>query len=239
MKKFAVAALVLGVSSLMSVAQAAPVTVDAATYTLTYDNSFLAGVPTVGVAGDAVTFSGATAVAVSPLLGSPSIASYSIDSYEGRPFPIILTAKAGFKITGLTETISGLYNVGVSPAIAGSAMSGAGFQSFWVANDVVQGNSGNQLLGNVSSDTQPFTSSGAYDVSGALALASSANKVNLSATGFMIFANTTGSALAQTTLSSYKLNVQTAAVPEPEMFGLMLAGLGVAAFSLRRHRAVR
>ncbi len=239
MKKFAVAALVLGVSSLMSVAHAAPVTVDAATYTLTYDNSFLAGVPTVGVVGDAVTFSGATAVAASPLLGSPSIASYSIDSYEGRPFPIILTAKAGFKITGLTETVSGLYNVGVSPTAAGSAMSGAGFQSFWVANDVVQGNSGNQLLGSVSSDTQPFTSSGAYDVSGALALASSADKVNLSATGFMIFANTTGSALAQTTLSSYKLNVQTAAVPEPEMFGLMLAGLGVAAFSLRRHRTVR
>ncbi|HEX5371640.1 MAG TPA: PEP-CTERM sorting domain-containing protein [Aquabacterium sp.] len=239
MKKFAVAALMLGVSSVMSVANAAPVTVDAATYTLTYDDSFLAGSPSVGVAGDAVTFAGATAVTTSPLLGTPSIASYGIDSYNGNPFPIILTAKAGFKITGLTETISGLYNASVSPTAAGTAMSGAGFQSFWVANDVVQGNSGNQLLANLSSDTQPFSSTGAYDVSGSLALASSASKVNLSATGFMIFSNATGAALAQTTLSSYKLNVQTSAVPEPEMFGLMLAGLGVAAFSLRRHRAVR
>lgn len=239
MKKFAVAALMLGVSSLMSVAQAAPVTVDAATYTLTYDDSFLSGSPTVGVAGDAVTFGGATAVAASPLLGSPSFVSYGIDSYNGKPFPIILTAKSGFKITGLTETVSGLYNAAVSPTAAGTAMSGAGFQSFWVANDVVQGNSGNKLLANLSSDAQPFSSTGAYDVTGALSLASSASKVNLSATGFMIFANASGTGLAQTTLSSYKLNVQTSAVPEPEMLGLVLAGLGVAAFSLRRHSAVR
>ncbi|MBI5925767.1 MAG: PEP-CTERM sorting domain-containing protein [Aquabacterium sp.] len=239
MKKFAVAALMLAVSSSMSVANAAPVTVDAATYTLTYDNSFLAGVPSVGVVGDAVTFGGASAVAASPLLGTPSVAAYAIDSYNGNPFPIIVTAKAGYKITGLTETVSGLYNAFVSPTAAGTAMSGAGFQSFWVANDVVQGNSGSQLLANVSADAQPFSASGAYDVSGTLALASSASTVNMSATGFMIFADATGSGLAQTSLSSYKLNVQTAAVPEPEMLGLMLAGLGVAVFSLRRHRVVR
>lgn len=229
----------LGVSSLTSVAQAAPVTVNAGTYTLTYDDSFLAGTPSVSVAGDAVTFSGATAVAASPLLGAPSITSYAIDSYNGRPFPIFLTAKTGYTITGLTETVSGAYNAFVSPTAAGTAMSGAGFQSFWIANDVVQSNSGSQVLANVNSSTQPFSASGSYDVAGSLALASSASTVNLSAVGLMIFANASGNGLAQTTLSSYKLNVQTAAVPEPEMFGLVLAGLGVAAFSLRRHRTVR
>jgi len=90
-------------------------------------------------------------------------------------------------------------------------MSGAGFQSFWVANDVVQGNSGSQVLANLSSDAQPFASNGAYDVSGALTLASSASKVNLSATGFMIFANATGAALAQTSFFWNKLKLRTSA----------------------------
>ncbi len=239
MKKFSAIALVLGMSSVMSAVNAAPVTVSAATYTLTYDDSFLSGVPALAIVGDAVTFSGATAVASSPLLGAPSVTAYAIDSYDGKPFPIMLAAKAGFSITGLTETISGLYNASVSSTATGNAQSGASFQSYWVANNVVQGNSGSQLLANLSSDTQPSSATGSYDASGVLALASASDKVNLSATGLTIFADASGSGLAQTTLSSYKLNVQTAAVPEPETLSLAMVGLGIALFSIRRQGKAR
>jgi len=244
-KKFAVAALSLAVISTMSVAHAAPVIVDAATYTLTFDDSFLGGTPTVNVSGDAVDFSGATAVAMSPLLGSPSYAQYGIDSYNGRPFPIIVTAKAGYKITGLSESISGEYAAGVdTSSIGDTAMAGAGFQSFWVANGTVQSNSASQILADlqvipgrdgVADVTSPYT------LTGSLILDAAATNVKLSAIGTGVFAMANGSsfAYAQTSLSNYTVNVQTTAVPEPEVYGLMLAGLAVVGVSLSRRRTAR
>jgi hypothetical protein len=237
-KKSAVAALVLGVSSLLSVAQAAPVTVDASTYTLTYDDSFLTvapGVtPSVTAVGDVVTFSGASVGVGAPLLGNPFVqVSYGIDSYNGRPFPIILTAKAGYKITSVSEALSGSYYGVVSPEAEGSAMAGTNLNSYWIGDDdVVLNNGGSNLFLNL---TAPGTAQGTYTAGGTLALAPT-QRARLSAIDFFMFATAAGSGMAQSSITRYNLNVQTAAVPEPETYALVLAGLMVAGVAVRRAR---
>ncbi|MDO9235090.1 MAG: PEP-CTERM sorting domain-containing protein [Aquabacterium sp.] len=228
MKKFATTALSLLILGAVSLAHAAPVVVDAGTYTLTYDSSFLGFAPTVSVSGDAVSFSGGT-MSVNAVGNDDQSASFALDSYNGNPFPIFLSAKAGYKIAGLSETLSGSYDVDVS---VGSVQSGAGFVSYWVSGGVVQGNSGSKLL----ADTTSASVNGDYAASSAFSFASPTQLASLSAISLASFAKTTGDGVAFVSANKYSVNVQTTAVPEPETVTLMLAGLGVACFRTSRNR---
>jgi hypothetical protein len=221
-------------------ANAVPVTIDAGTYLLTYDDSFM---PTVTVgAGGGVTFSGASLLASDAGDATPtSYAVASLDSYGSNPILITVTAKAGYTITGLTESILGNYtdsNNGVS----GYAVSSAAFSSFWLTSSDVQWNNAGTVVGMAQALSGKQTVSGTYTVSGALDLAGATSLLQLSAISLMASADAVGGSYATTSLSSYLLNVQTSAtsvVPEPESLGLVFAGLGIVGLQLARRRGAR
>ncbi|MGC4062263.1 MAG: PEP-CTERM sorting domain-containing protein [Aquabacterium sp.] len=235
MKKFAVAVLSLGLLGALPAAQAATVSVDAGTFIFSYDDSFLAGSSFSNV-GNSFTFGGLGLAATSVGgVNELDIASKSADGYFNVGYPITITAKAGYQIIGLTESVSGRYE-----AVAGSAqdaMSGlsGSLLSRWVyANGVVPlGQNMPYQTGYVVAGQDGI--SGEYKASGSLDFLPVITSEGL-APGSIVLSSLYLQALAMShgngsgavaTLNQYQIGVQTAAVPEPESVALLLAGLGV------------
>ena len=220
-------------------ANAVPVTIDAGNYLLTYDTSFL---PTVSVdASGGVTFSGASLLASDSGDATPtSYAVASADSYGSNPTLISITAKAGYTITGLTESVLGSYTDS-NDGVSGYAVSSAAFSSFWLSDSNVQWNNAGTVVGLAQALSGQQTVSGSYTVSSALDLTGSTSFLQLSAISLMASADAVGGSYASTSLSGYLLNVQTttSVVPEPESLGLVLAGLGIVGVRLSRRRGAR
>jgi hypothetical protein len=124
--------LSLGLLGALPSAQAAAVSVDAGTFTFTYDDSFLAG-SSFSSAGGVFTFSGLNYLATAVGNATPTDSSGgTFDGYYGKPAPILITPKAGYQITGLTESIAGRYAAaagGEQGSMAGAAGSAL---SYWV-----------------------------------------------------------------------------------------------------------
>jgi hypothetical protein len=244
-KKFAVAALSLGLLGALPAAQAATVSVDAGTFVFSYDDSFLAGSSFSNV-GNSFTFGGLglTATAVGDV-NEMDVASKSADGYLGVGFPITITAKAGYQITGLTESVAGRYE-----AVAGSAQDAAAglsgsLVSRWVYADGVVPlgqNTPSQVgfvLAGQNGISGTYTASGTLDFLPVIASEGLApGSIVLSSLYLQAFAaaHGTGSG-AVATLDHYQIGVQTAAVPEPESVALLLAGLAVVgAAAVRRSK---
>jgi len=245
-KKIAVAVLSLSLLGALPSAHAAAVSVDAGTFTFTYDDSFLAGA-SFSSAGGVFTFSGLSYQAAA--LGdavTQATSGGTFDGYFGKPTPILITPKAGYQITGLTESISGRYSAAAGAdqgSIAGAAGSAI---SYWVYQNGVT-----PLGPNVVSQAAVVFAGdaqigGNYSVSGSLnflpVIASehlAPGAIILSATDIRASALAFGARSgAAATLNQYQIGVQTAAVPEPEVLALVLAGLGVVGLRLGRRNQV-
>jgi hypothetical protein len=244
-KKFAVIALSLGFMGVLPAAQATPVTVDAGTFTLTYDSSYLAG-SSFSFDGGVFSFTGALANVSASAAGTPeSYAGGSFNGWNGGVYPILLTPKAGYQIAGVAEAVSGIYSIdgGVAGGSGGAVVLG-GFVSNWLLLDGVytlgqnvQGNMFTALAGQVQGESA-FKVGGAVDFSAAMSsLKLSPGAVVLSSIDFSFGALASGAgASASGTAEQYQLSVKTSMVPEPESLGLLLAGLGVVGFKLSRRQ---
>lgn len=250
MKPVALALLSLSALAATPVVQAAPVNVDAGQYVITYDDAFLTGA-TVSFSSGLLRFDGLMVDAtVNFWSGGEPVANYiAFNSYEGRPFPLVLTPKAGFQISGLTETVTGLYALSGSGAAGQQEwgpLAGIGAASYWLHQPSM-----NMLGLNVSVDGPrtlqdgvvagggELLGSGSLDVLAEMqtqGLAPGAIALSAIELGAVAFAPAEGSA-AHVRLTGYQLGVQVTAVPEPEVLGLMLAGLGVVGVSMARRRA--
>ncbi len=235
MKKFAIAVMSLGLLGALPVAQAASVTVDAGNYFLSYEDTFLPGA-SVSVAGGVVTFGGldySTFAIGDAIPANGTIGSF--DSYGGKPFPIVITAKTGYALSGLVESVAGDHRAVAGDAQDAQAGVMAGLVSRWVTvngTDPLGQNTPYQLVSLASGQA----SSGAFNATGALAFSTS-GPIGLSALDLLAGAGATGQgSAAYVTLSQYKIGVQTTAVPEPEVLALVLAGLGVVGYRARRHQ---
>lgn len=229
MKKFAVVALSLGLLGALPVAQAAAVSVDAGSFVLSYEDTFLPG-SSVSVNAGVVTFSGLAyeALAVNGVSGIYG----SFNGYAGLPYPIIITPKAGFDIAGLTESIGGAFRASAGEP-DGQAGAIAGLVSRWVkldGADILGQNTPSQLLANLSAGQ---TAAGNYNVSGSLNIGS-AGAIALSSLELIGGAGAVGQSTAYLSLAQYQVGVQTTAVPEPEVLAMVLAGFGVVCMKLRR-----
>ncbi|MBI2733429.1 MAG: PEP-CTERM sorting domain-containing protein [Aquabacterium sp.] len=237
MKKFAIAALSLGLLSAWPVAQAAPVTVDAGNYLLSYEDTFLPGA-TVSVAGGVVTFGGLD-YSTFAIGGSIELNGTmgSFDSYLGKPFPIVITAKTGYTLSGLTEWLVGEHRSVAGDEQGAHAGAVAGLVSRWVTvngTDPLGQNTPYQSL--VLGSGQ--ASAGAFNASGALTFSSS-GPIGLAALDLLVGAGAHGQGSASyVKVGQYQIGAQTTAVPEPQVLALVLAGLGVVGLRARRHRAV-
>jgi PEP-CTERM motif len=240
-KKFAVIALSLGLLGALPTVQATPVSVDAGTFTFTYDDSFLAG-STFSTNGGLFTFSNLLYAAVAASPDVPvAAAGDNFNGWNGGIYPIVLTPKAGYQITGLTESASGAY---LAVGGEGSAGVGGGFISNWLLLDGVyslgqnvQGAGVMVTAGQV--DSKPsFTVGGSLDFAQVMAAQNlQPGSVVLSSIDFSIYAAADGQgAAAGGWIKQYQLGITTAAVPEPETLGLLLAGLGVVGFKLGRRK---
>lgn len=234
MKKFAIAVLSLGLLGALPTAQAAAVTVDAGNYLLSYEDTFLPGA-TVSVSGGVVTFGGLN-YNTSAVGGSVEVNGTigSFDSYGSNPFPIVITAKAGYVFSGLVESVSGEHRATAGEAQDAQAGISAGLVSRWVTVEGVE-----PLGQNTPYTVIPVgpgqSSSGAFIASGALTFAS-AGPIGLSAIDLMAAAGATGQgSSASVSVNQYKIGAQVTAVPEPEVIALVLAGLGVVGYRTRRH----
>lgn len=236
MKKFAIAALSLGLLSAGSVAQAASVTVDAGTYLLSYEDTFLPGA-TVSVAGGVVTFGGLD-FGTFAIGGSVEVngAVSSFDSYSGKPFPIVITAKSGYSLSGLTESLAGDHRAVAGDSQDAQAGVVAGLVSRWVTVNGTDPLGQNTPYQSVALSAGQ-TSAGAFNASGALAF-SSTGPVGLAALDLLVGAGASGQgSAAYVKVNQYQIGAQTTAVPEPQVLALVLAGLGVVGMRARRHRA--
>lgn len=236
MKKFAIAALSLGLLSAGAVAQAASVTVDAGNYFLSYEDTFLPGA-TVSVAGGVVTFGGLDystfaiggSIPVNGVIGS-------FDSYGGKPFPIVITAKTGYTLSGLTESLGGDHRAVAGDSQDAEAGVVAGLVSRWVTvngTDPLGQNTPYQTVALGSGQA----SAGAFNASGSLGFASS-GPIGLAALDLLVGAGASGQGSASyVKMSQYQIGAQTTAVPEPQVLALVLAGLGVVGLRARRQQA--
>ena len=226
-------------------AQATPVTVDAGTFTLTYDDSFLAGT-SFSLVGSVFSFSGALAsVSASASGTSESYAGGSFNGWNGGVYPIVLTPKAGYQIAGVAESVSGTYSIDGGVAGGdGAAVVLGGFVSNWVLLDGVytlgqnvKGTMVTALAGQTEVDAK-FNVGGDVDFTAAIgALKLSPGAVVLSSIDFSFGALASGTgASASGTAEQYQLSVKTSMVPEPELLGLLLAGLGVVGLKLSRRQ---
>lgn len=231
MNKFAIAALAAGLLGGLASAQAATVSIDAGDYVLSYEDTFLTGA-TVSASGGVVTFSNLSFNTYA--LGGITEVNSSIgsfDSYGGKPFPIVITAKSGLNITGLTESAGGEYRANAVDAQGGLAGAAGGLVSRWVTA------SGADLLGQNTPNAVALLQAGESMAGSFLATGSigftSSQAIALSALDLIINAGAFGEGSASyVSLTKYQIGVQTAAVPEPEVLALALAGLAVLA--LRR-----
>lgn len=241
MKKFAVALLSLGLLGALPAAQAASVTVDAGTYTFSYDDSFLAG-SSFSSSGNTFTFSnlGYLASALGGVVDM-NTSGGTFDSYN-KPFPIVITPKAGYQITGLSELVSGRYTAAAGSDAGSAAGASGGLVSYWVyANGVTPlgQNTPNQVAF-VTDGQNPiggaYTASGTLDFTPVIASEHLApGAVVLSALDLRATALAFGAGSgADASLNVYQIGVQTAAVPEPEVLALVLAGLGVVGLRMGR-----
>lgn len=237
MKKFAVVALSLGLLGALPVAQAAAVSVDAGSFVLSYEDTFLPGA-SVSVSAGVVTFSGLGYSTYVPGYAPGGFNGFvgSFDSY-GKPYPIIITAKAGFDIASLTESVSGEF-LAKAVGQGSQAGAGAGLVSRWVTldgADLLGQNSPNQQLAGVTADQ---VANGNYTVSGSLNIGVP-GAIALSALDLIGGVGAIGAygTVARVSISQYQIGVQTAAaVPEPGALALVLAGVGVVGLKLRRSK---
>jgi hypothetical protein len=246
-KKIAVAVLSLSLLGALPSAQAAAVSVDAGTFTFTYDDSFLAG-SSFSSAGGVFTFSGLNYLAaalgnVVPLSSSGG----TFDGYFGKPAPILITPKAGYQIIGLTESVSGYYVAASGPDQSSFAGAAGSVGSYWVyQNGVTPLDSKPASQGGFASAQGPTQIGGAYTASVSQNFLPTIASEHLAPGAIMLSATElratavaygTGSG-AVASLNQYQIGVQTAAVPEPEVLALVLAGLGVVGLRLgRRNQA--
>ncbi len=246
MKKFAVAALSLGLLSVLPAAQAATVSVDAGNYVFSYDDSFLTG--SIFSAGSNVfTFAGLSYVASAP--GSSELTVASFDGYAGKPYPVVITPKAGYQIVGVTESIFGQAQATAGAGQGAVAGVGAGLVSRWVLREGVF-----PLGQNTPFDVAAValaggpTVSGNYAVSGSLDFGPAISADNLAPGAVVLSAldlvlNTSASGVGSSaagSLNTYQIGVRavpTAPVPEPQSVALLLAGLGFLGYRMASRKA--
>ena len=236
MNKLAIAALSLGLLATAPATFAAPVTIDAGNFQLTYQDELLAGL-TLSYASGVFTVSGAGLTATASGEGQEfDVAVLPLDSYGGKPFPIILTPKAGFQIAGVTETVKGSYQAtaGQGESVAGIT---AGFVSRWVDTNGLDPLWQNTAF-TLGAAEPGQSASGAFEASAFIGFTPVTTRtVALSALDVIVNAAATGAgSQASGTVTTYQLGVSVTPVPEPEALALMLAGLGVVGFSLSRRR---
>jgi hypothetical protein len=241
-KKFAVIALSLGLIGALPVAHAAVQTVDAGTFTLTYDDTFLAG-STFSSSGGSFTFSGAlAALAAGAPYEATAVAYAGFNGWNGGVYPIVLTPKDGYVIAGVAESVAGAFSI-----VGGEGQAGVegGFMSDWKLLNGVE-NLGVNMRGTQASVgageslvNVPFTVGGDLDFAPVMAaLQLSPGAVVLSSIDFAFGLSASGlGASATGTVMQYQLDVKTAMVPEPESLGLALVGLCMAGFKLGRRKA--
>lgn len=225
-------ALSLGLLSAVP-AFAAPVTIDAGNFELTYQNDY--GLNLV-FAGGVFTLSG-TGLSVSAGAQNPEDAALiSVDSYNGKPYPILITPKAGYQISGVTETIFGNYSASVGQAGGSMAVVGAALTSYWVSGEGLGQIALNAPAWSVSLTAGQAPVQGTFSAAGTLGFNGAEGSVALSALTAYITA-VAGNGQASGELTKYQLGVAVTPVPEPEALGLLLAGLGVVGFTMARRRA--
>lgn len=240
MKKFAVAALSLALLSVLPAAQAATVSVDAGNYVFSYDDSFLTG-SIFASGGNVFTFAGLSYLASTP---GNELSVASFDGYAGKPYPIVITPKAGYQIVGVTEAIFGQASATAGAGEGAVAGVSAGLVSRWVLREGVF-----PLGQNTPFDVAAVavaggpTVSGNYAVSGSLDFGPAISADNLAPGAVVLSAldlvvNTAVSGVggsATGSLIAYQIGVRaapTAPVPEPQSVALLLAGLGFLGYKL-------
>lgn len=245
MKKLAIAALSLGLLGAVSAAHAAPVTIDAGNFELTYQDEFLTGLSLTYADGVfSLTGPGLVANATGGVDAEPSFGILSVNSYTGL-FPILLAPKAGYQISGVTESVLGSYSASAGSSEGASAMVSAGLVSRWVylnGADMLGQNIAGTVAAALAAGDAPvqgsFIATGAVDFMPQMASLNLApGTVGLSSLDVLVGAGAQGNGSAAAgTLTTYRLGVAVTAVPEPEALGLLLAGLGVVGVALGRRR---
>lgn len=234
MKKTVIASLALGLLGSLSAAQAAPVVVDAGSYYLSFDDSFMPGI-SFTVANGGVTFSGLgleTSVDGVELTANGDGMAYGYDD-----LPVLsLFAKEGYVISGVSESVTGSYSGSAASTEEGGSVLLAGVNSVWVS--LLDGaDLGENLAVAVPVGLQAGQGpvSGDYSTSHGLAFAP-VSAVLMSKMDISVQAWSLGGAKASGSLNTYTLNAQTSLVPEPAGLALVLAGLGVVGFTWARRR---
>ncbi len=224
-------------------AQAAMVTRDLGDVSVTVDESFLSSF-SIQAQGNELVINTEAFNAAAPSGGldySIVSAAYDPSGVPGSAWMVVTSNTSDLVITGLKESISGIYSGRVAAGSTNTAAAGLDFVSNWSPAGVAvplftpaNGASSQVLdLSGASGSTaveSSFKVSASSSFSGQSSVAMTSFLVNL---GAMISGNASGSISA----SQYRVSFTTAdatAVPEPQNVALILAGLGVVGLRLSR-----
>lgn len=206
---------------------AATKTLDAGNYTISYDDSVLGlfGTPTLNSAGNLV---------FAPS-GSPGFTAQSDSGWKfaNSTIALTITADAGYKLTNFSLTEQGDYMV------IGSGMVGVGGQLR--AIDLV---GGNKTYTSAISSSAPLTATTGFppvttDWTATSSLGLTTTKAVVSIQSILGARTTAGNSYAFIEKNGVNLGVNVMPVPEPETYGMLLAGLGVIGAISRRRVAGR
>jgi hypothetical protein len=244
MKKSAVAiALLLSAFASSSFAG----TFETSQFVVTYNDDFWGlsdGTLATG-SGNTLTFSNQGLTATATTKGNYQFGGYLANTYQFDTLPFTVVAKAGYQVSSLTFGATGSASVtttnntlGYAHANDFSALSWSAYKS---PSDFVNGSTtlySTALLrekGVSSSDTP--SAPGAYSVQDTIAFGKGVGQVDLAydINGY-VDAYKSGS-VASVSRDTTFFTVAVTAVPEPETYAMLLAGLGMIGTMVRRRKA--
>ncbi len=224
-------------------AQAAMVTKDLGDVSVTVDESFLSAFSFQAL-GSELVISTEKFNAAAPSGGLDFnflSGAYDPSGLPGAAWMVVTSNTSDLVITGLKETVSGIYSGRVAAGSANTAAAGLDFVSNWspagVAVPLFTPANGNgvQVLA-LTGDISAASDEGSFKVS---ASSSFGGQSSVAMTSFFVGlgAVISGNASASISATQYRVSFTTAdatAVPEPENVALILAGLGVVGMRLSR-----
>jgi len=225
--------LILAVSAVFAgSANAAVQSVDAGNYTFSYDDTFwgISSGTVFGRDGDIFTFSQLGYSAATSVVRRGENYSEFFDSTSGGA--VSVQAKSGYQVQSIVSGVTGL----ISTAVGSAPGSYAGGEAYSFS----QWNGSKSLV----SDTLVFaekgtffgggTKNGSYDASG-ITQFDGTQRADLTyyQTNGWVYVGGAGSSASLSHDTSY-FTIQVSAVPEPDSYAMLLAGLGVIGALVRR-----
>lgn len=226
----------LAIGAVSSAQAANYVEIDGANVKFFYDADFW-GVGAATVTGNSIAFtiSDDFAVFAKTSNATGAGAGVHIDQVQSGVFAV---AKTGYSVaSAVSASANTSYSFTTGAGIAESQIGGSIFGGYYTGSAFTQQSFEGQFFNNEHVESTGQASSGSYTVNAGAGVASNYFSAVSLNTQIGIAAQQTGKGRTDAALTSVSYNFAVSAVPEPETYAMMIAGLGLVGFAARRRKS--